>query len=95
MVTEEEEDIRGGGAGGARAPLLPGAAAPLPGGPWVKVGVVSVGGGTGAVMLMESCEPRDETEWEELKEAEELCRLGRRRWTLGEEEGMLQLYTAS
>ena len=38
-------------------------------------------GGRGAVMLMDSCDSKEEREWEELKEAEELWRLGRRRAT--------------
>ena len=50
-----------------------------------------IGGGTGAVMLMESCEPREECDWEEVREAEELCKLGRRWCTCGE-EGMFQFY---
>ena len=30
------------------------------------------GGGTGAVMVTDSCEPRDEREWEEFRDAMEL-----------------------
>ena len=39
----------------------------------------------GAVMLIESCDPRDECEWAEASEAEELCTLGRRvcTWDVG------------
>lgn len=44
---------------------------------------------TGAVMLMESCDPSDECEWDEDKDAEELCRLGRRRWVGGVVDGKL------
>lgn len=55
-------------AGGAETPLLM----------WGWMGGWTEGPGTGAVMLMESCDPRDECEWAEVSEAEELCILGRR-----------------
>lgn len=42
------------------------------GGARVPEGVMDCGGGTGAVMLMESSEPSDECECDEEREAEEL-----------------------
>lgn len=63
----EPEDI--GVGGGAGTPLLVG-------GGWAVVERCvpggSVPGGTGAVILTESCEPSEDTEWEELREALEL-----------------------
>ena len=57
------------GAGGLGIALFP------PGG--VALGWAGGrGGGTGAVMLMESCEPIEERECEEVREAEELWILG-------------------
>lgn len=61
-----------GATGGAGTPLVAGTGM----GMWEEE--EEPGGGTGAVILIESCEPNEVREWAEFKEAEELCKLGRR-----------------
>jgi hypothetical protein len=82
-----EEEVTGGMGGATGATGGVADCAVETAGPEIPL-LVGMGGweegvGTGAVMLMESWDPRDEREWEEFRDTEELCMLGRRVLTCG------------